>query len=147
MKFIKINSLEDSNDMFEAICQDILLAKPVDVKRNALGMTGKDSVLQAHKVTVTQLMALVARYDLMVEVKVSYDEQPVFEEKGDVLKPKDDHEGLHKDVVQAQMKKQEKEIVNPELTDIASAAVGQKKNEEVSKSVDSDKLPDPPDFF
>jgi hypothetical protein len=144
IKFLKISSVQadDVNDLFEAICKDIIHITPTRAKRNILGMTGKDSNIEKYKCTLSQLMAVIQKYDIPVDIKVSYAD--LLDTTDQVLKPKEDNHGLEKDVLVTAMTKQEKEITNPELRDVA--IVAEKKNE-ATAAVDPGKIQDIPDFI
>lgn len=68
-KFIKINSAsnEDGNDLFNAICKDVLKKEPKDV-RHELGLP------VAQKVTTKDLISLIQENKLDCEIKVLYNE-------------------------------------------------------------------------
>lgn len=142
-KYIKIDtiSIDDTNALFEEICKNIIQTKPLKAKRDILGMTGKDRHLEEHKVTINQLMAVISRYQISCEIKISYPDKSVTEDSR-WIPSKDNDDGLKKDVVVSDMVKQIDDITNPELKDLNAANVVEKKNE----SIKSD-LPKIPDFL
>jgi hypothetical protein len=143
-KYIKIDTIgtDDTNALFEEICKNIIQAKPLKAKRDVLGMTGKDKHLEEHKVTINQLMAVISRYEIACEIKISYPDKS--DAKEDILVPKYDKDGLKKDVIINDMSRQVDEITNPELKDLTTANVVEKKNESVAS--DLPKIPDFLDF-
>lgn len=131
-KYIKIDTIgtDDTNALFEAICENIIKTKPTKAKRDILGMTGKDKHLEEHKVTINQLMAVINRYEIACEIKISYQDKSEEKEPilvSDLIKKAED--GLKKDVIATDMVKQNTEITNPELKDLTTANVVEKKNE------------------
>lgn len=144
-KYIKIDtiSIDDTNALFEEICKNIIQTKPLKAKRDVLGMTGKDKHLEEYKVTINQLMAVINRYEIACEVKISYEDKSEVKEGMSV--PKHDGHGLSKNIVATYMMKQVDEITNPELKDLTTANVVEKKNGEI-KGNDLPKIPDFLDF-
>lgn len=142
-KYIKIDTIgtDDTNALFEEICKNIIQTKSLKAKRDVLGMTGKDRHLEEHKVTINQLMSVIVRYQITCEIKISYEDKSAFSEPP-VYVPEDDKHGLKTDIVTVDMGKQESEITNPELKDLTTANVVEKKNEETKGE-----LPRIPDFL
>lgn len=139
-KYIKIDTIgtDDTNALFEEICKNIIKTKPLKAKRDVLGMTGKDKHLEEHKVTINQLISVISRYGISCEIKISYEDKS--EVKDVVSVPITDNDGLKKDVITRDMVKQAHDITNPELKDLTTANVVEKKNESIT--VDLPKIPD-----
>jgi len=137
-KFIKITSIEDANDMFEAICSDILKKDATEAKKQLLGMNAKDSQIEKHKVTINQLLAVISRLDMPFELKVNYAE--VKTEKEVVVEPGGDTGGLKQDHVLKSMEKQKIEITNPDLKFVSEFRLNQPK-------IKIEEIPEPPDFM
>lgn len=139
-KFIKITAIEDANDMFEAICSDILKKDATEAKKQLLGMNGKDSQIEKHKVTINQLIAVISRLGMSFELKVNYVEVDV--KKDVVTEPKEDEGGLKVDHVVKSMEEQKAAITNPDLKDMAAGTPKDKVD-----GVKANDIPDPPDFM
>ena len=134
-KFVKIDSFaqDDINGMFNFICETLLKISTLKGKRNILGLSGKDSQLEKHNVTIGQLLEVIKRYELAVELKISYMEE--IDVENEVSIPKDDK--LPVDATQYNMEKQRQAITNPELIEPTVSEI----------KIDNKDIPPIPDFL
>lgn len=70
-------SAEDTNDMFEAICKKITGETSLNTKKQVLGLEGDNKALEAHKVTLNELLVVIAFYDIETHLKVLYVEKEI----------------------------------------------------------------------
>ena len=113
IKNLVIDSLNplDVNDMFEAICMDILHITPAQGKRTILKLTGTDAVIAKYKAKITDLVNVISLYDIPLELKLSYATAKKYEKTGKMVFD----EGFVKDDIITQLDKQEAEIKNKAL--------------------------------
>jgi hypothetical protein len=133
-KYITIDSFhaDDLKDLFNAICTQVLMRNPLQIKREVLKVKGTDRDLENYKPTLPSLLTLIATYDLKFDFTVKYvemvnadTEEPPREPVADTVK---------------ELEKQRKEILDPELQVKAPRVDVEKLVEEV-KPVKEEDLP------
>lgn len=140
-KFLSIDSFspEDINDLFNAICMEVLNSTPANIKQKALKLNGSKKELDAYKPSLAGLMTLITTYDIKFDFKITY-------LKTDMDAPDLKEEEVFVDPLKKEIDEQSKVIVKdpePEKTEF-----GGKKVEvvEVDNSGKPIKEADIPDF-
>lgn len=142
VSYLEIDSLgeDDVNDLFNAICTDIINLPIAKVKREVFNLNGKDKALLTHKATINELLSLISLYDIKVNIKLTFLSKK-FDNAADDIKHVE--EPFKESDVERNLKNQVKDINNPDLKDIKNEdflVKDHKKTEPIP--IDPNSIPD-----
>lgn len=140
IKYAEIEDLFDKNeinDLFNFICKNIIFSDPIEVKRNVLSLNGNDKQIANYKVKLIELIQVINKYDIKASLKVTYlanekDPEPR------ILK----HPVGPESNVNINMRSQDKQISNPDLSDLVGKAGVVKVEEPEEKKINPEDIPD-----
>lgn len=112
---IEIDSLskEDTNALFNRMCQKIANLTPLQGRVQILGLSGPEKNVSAHIATIADVITFISTYDVPVKLRVEYLSKP-----DKAVTGKEDYnptKGYKNDPVYDAMKDQSKDITNPDL--------------------------------
>lgn len=119
IKNITIDSLsiEDTNAMFEKICEKIAQQPSLDVKKRVLKLTGNDKNISDHKVGISELLIVISVYDIPVELKLKYSDG--VKAKVEIDNP-GVHAGMQEGSISQELAQQKKEVKPGDLPETPS---------------------------
>lgn len=143
-KFIQIDSfsLEDTNDLFEAICTDIAKVSVMDAKRSILELTGTENKIRDHKCTLGDVITLIGFYDIPFKFRVHYLEESSQKDDKKKISLPDFNIGNVKDPVKTEIERQHEEITNHELKDVAKVKTMEVIKDNYVSGIDPSGIPD-----
>jgi hypothetical protein len=144
IKYIKINSADDANDLFNEMCKEILNMTPDQAKKELLKMEGSKKEISNYKATMFDVLNIIVAYDIPFELKVNYLENS---ERKTETTPTKMHQNA--DATQKVLSDQKNEITNPELKESAISGMESKAalGENNPPGHHIGKFPGAPDFL